>query len=120
MSQMTQTLPSPLPSRVVYDSLLVENPVYDPIGLFYQARVYGVCRGNVMPLILSTPVAVRRIEEVTITDAEIDAVIEQRPELVNNRMAAAMIRSFTRLYALAAETEPAPVIPDPEVTPDAP
>lgn len=120
MSQMTQTLPSPLPSRVVYDSLLVENPVYDPIGLFYRAKVYGVCRGNVMPLILSTPVAVRRIEEVTITDAEIDAVIEQRPELVNNRMAAAMVRAFGRLYALAAETEPAPVIPAPEVTPDAP
>lgn len=103
MSILTQLLPRPLPSNVAYQAVQVERPTYDPVLRQYTARVYGVCRGEVMPLILATAVAVRRVEDVVITDAEIDAVLEAKPELGTDRIAAAMSRAFDRLYALAAE-----------------
>lgn len=104
MSIMQQSLPHVLPSNVAYDAVAVENPSYDPIARQYSARVYGVCNGYVMPLIIRTLVAVRRVEDVVITDAEIDAVIAGRPDLASDRVGAAMVRAFQRIYALAAET----------------
>jgi hypothetical protein len=56
-----------------------------------------------MPLILSTAVEVRRVEDVVITDTEIDTVLGAKPELGTDRIAAALVRAFERLYALAAE-----------------
>lgn len=103
MSTLTKTLPVPLPASVMYDAVQVENPSYDPVLRQYTARVYGVCRGSVIPLIISTAVAVRRVEDVVITDVEIDAVLEAKPELDGDRIAAALVRAFDRLYALAAE-----------------
>lgn len=103
MSTLTQLLPVPLPSNVSYQAVAVERPTYDPVLRQYTARVYGVCRGEVIPLILSTAVAVRRVEDVVITDAEIDAVLAAKPELGTDRIAAALARAFERLYALAAE-----------------
>ena len=111
MSTMTQLLPRPLPSNVSYQAVRVENPSYDPVARQYTARVYGVCRGEAMPLILSTAVAVRRVEDVVITDAEIDAVLAAKPELGTDRIAAAMARAFERLYAMAAEQPPMPELP---------
>jgi len=108
MSQLTQLLPSPIQSKIVYEAVMVENPVYDPVGRRYIARVYGVCRGTVMPLILSTAIAVRRIEETVITDAEIDEVLAARPELGTDRIAGALARAFERLYALVNEQPPTP------------
>jgi len=103
MSILIQQLPQRLPSNVVYDAVQVENPSYDPVARQYTARVYGVCRGQAMPLILSTAVAVHRVEDVVITDAEIDAVLEAKPELGSDRIAASLVRAFERLYALASE-----------------
>lgn len=103
MSSLTKLLPRPLPSNVLYQAVQVERPTYDPMLRQYTARVYGVCRGEVMPLIFSTAVAVRRVEDVVITDTEIDAVLAAQPELNGDRIAAALSRAFDRLYALVAE-----------------
>lgn len=111
MSALTQVLPRPLPSNVSFQAVQVENPSYDPVLRQYTARVYGVCRGEVMPLILATAVAVRRVEDVVISDAEIDAVLLAKPELGTDRIAAAMARAFERLYTMAAEQPPMPEIP---------
>jgi hypothetical protein len=102
MNQIIKTLPAPVQARIAYDGVMVENLVYDPIGHAYTCRVYGVCRGMAMPLILSTAVAMRRVEEVTVTDEEIDAVMAERPE-ITDRLDAAMVRAFGRLSALANE-----------------
>lgn len=103
MSTLTKALPRPLPSNLVYDAVEVENPSYDPILRQYTARVYGVCHGSIMPLIILTAVGVRRVEDVVITDVEIDTVLATRPDLGTDRIAAALVRAFERLYALAAE-----------------
>ena len=108
MIQFTRALPIQLSANLIYDSIAVENLAYDPINHQYTARVYGVCRGSVMPLIVVTPVAVHRIEDVTITDAEIDTTLTNHPDLGPDRLAGAMARAFERLYALAAETQEAP------------
>lgn len=102
MSTMYQSLPMPLESKIVYDALQIENPTYDPAARRYRVRVYGQCKGTVMPLIIVTAVAVRKIEDVEITDEEIDAIQAEKPELTD-RIAAAMARAFERLYALANE-----------------
>ena len=68
MSQITQLLPTPINAEIVYDAIIVENPNYDIAGRKYTARVYGACRGMVMPLIINTPVQVHRIEDVEVTD----------------------------------------------------
>jgi hypothetical protein len=73
----------------------------------YTARVYGMCRGEVLPLIVSTAVAVRRVEDVVITDTEIDAVLAAQPA-ITDRVQAAFVRAFTRLNVLANEQ---PAIP---------
>jgi len=101
---MKQPLPYRLPSNVVYDSVEVENVSYDPEARQYAARVFGVCSGTVMPLIIVTRVQVRRVEDVVITDDEIDAVIAEHPEYASNRVGAALVRAFQRLSAMAAET----------------
>jgi hypothetical protein len=108
MSTLTQILPRPLPANLTYQAIQVESPSYDPVNRQYTARVYGVCRGHVMPLIIGTALAVHRIEDVVITDTEIDAVLLAKPELGTDRIAAALARAFERLYALAAETQEAP------------
>lgn len=108
MSIIKKTLPVPIASSIMYQDIAIEDPTYDMIGKRYTARVYGVCQGITMPLIISTPVAVHRIEDVVITDAEIDAILAERPELGTDRLTGAMARAFERLYALAAETEEAP------------
>ena len=104
MSQITQPLPVPIQSGVAYDAIIVENPNYDIAGRKYTARVYGACRGMVMPLIINTPVQVHRIEDVEVTDEEIDTVLAEKPELNGDRVAGALARSFQRLYTLTQET----------------
>ena len=111
MNQITQMLPQPISVRIVYDAIVVENPNYDMIGRRYTARVYGQCRGITMPLIIATPVAVHRVEDVVIADSEIDTVLAARTDLNNDRVAGAMARTFERLYALVNETEEAPYAP---------
>ena len=101
---MKQPLPYRLASNVVYDSIEVEKVSYDPETRQYSARVFGMCGDTVMPLIVVTRVQVRRVEEVVITDDEIDTVISEHPEYASNRVGAAMIRAFQRLAAMAAET----------------
>lgn len=103
MNQIVKTLPFSIPSNVVYDGVMVEHLVYDPIEKAYTCRVYAMCRGMAMPLILSTAVTVHRIEQVTVTDAEIDAIQTAHPE-ITDRLDAAMVRAFARLSALASET----------------
>ena len=104
MSILNKALPIAINSNIQYQEIAVEDPKYDMIGKRYMARVYGVCNGNIMPLIIVTPVAVHRIEDVFITDEEIDAILAERPELGNDRLTGALARAFVRLYALAAET----------------
>lgn len=108
MKTVTQLLPRPLPANIVYEGVQIENPSYDPTEKCYTARVYGVCRGNVLPLVLSTAVAYRRIEDVVITDAEIDVMLEAKPELAGDRVAAAFSRAFERLYNISNEQPPNP------------
>lgn len=112
---MKQNLPFRLASNVVYDAVEVEKVSYDPFAKTYSARVFGVCGGAIMPLIFVTRRQVRRIEEVVISDEEIDQVISDHPEYAGQRVPAAMCRAFERLAAMAAELpEPAPA--DPEAT----
>jgi TRAP-type uncharacterized transport system substrate-binding protein len=62
-----------------------------------------------MPLIFVTRRQLRRIEDVVISDDEIDQVIEAHPEYASQRVQAAMFRAFERLAAMAAESpEPVP------------
>lgn len=103
MSTITRSLPAPIQSGVVYDSICVENPDYDIGRRLYTARVYGMCRGSIMPLIIATPAAVHRVEDVIITDDEIDAILCEKPELMGDRVGGALARAFQRLYALAQE-----------------
>ena len=110
---MKQSLPYRLASNVVYDAVEVEQVSYDPEAKQYSARVFGVCGGHVMPLIFVTRRQLRRIEDVVITDDEIDQVIEAHPEYANQRVPAAMYRAFERLAAMAAEPpEPPPAEPE--------
>ena len=108
MSILVQQLPQRLYSMIVYDSVQVENLVYDPVSRSYTARVYGICGGNVVPLNIVTAVKMHRIEEVVISDEEIDTVLTEHPEYGSDRIAAAMVRAFQRLFALAAETKDKP------------
>lgn len=105
---MVHPLPMRLPANIVYDSVRVENIAYDPVGRQYTAQVFGVCGDQVLQLVIVTRCAVRRVTEVAITDAEIDAVIAVKPELASDRVGAAMVRAFQRLGALAMETPEAP------------
>lgn len=105
---MRQPLSNPLPSNITYDAIEIERPTYDPMELRYTARVYGVCRGEVMPLIVSTAVAVRRVEDVIITDAEIDRHLDSNP--TGNRVQAALEVAFARLYHMASETPEHPYV----------
>jgi hypothetical protein len=107
MNQIVKPLPQPVQSRIAYDSIMVENLIYDPINKAFVARVYGVCRGMTVPLIISTNVAMRRVDEVTISDVEIDAVQAEKPE-ITDRLDAAMVRAYARLVALANEQPPFP------------
>ena len=110
MSTLIQPLPMPLSSNIVYDSIQVQNLNYDPVARAYTAQVYGVCGGNPLPLNIVTRVQLHRIETVVVTDAEIDAVLESKPELNNDRVSGAMARAFQRLYALAVETQETPYV----------
>lgn len=100
---MRKPLTEALPSNVVFDALEVENIQYDPVGRCYSCRVYGVCQGVVMPLIIRTAVAVRRVEDISIADAEIDAFLALNPDLPQDRVTGALGAGFQRLYALAGE-----------------
>lgn len=106
MSQLTQVLPSPLPANIIYDAIRIEDSNYDPVAREYTARVFGVCRGIPLPLILCTAAAVRHIDIVTVSDADIDAALAVRPALGNDRVSGALAAAFERLYALAAEETP--------------
>ena len=105
---MKQPLPYRLPANIVYDAVEVEKVSYDPEARQYSARVFGVCGDTVMPLIVVTRVQVRRVEEVVITDEEIDAVIVDHPEYASNRVGAALVRAFQRLQEMAIEIPEAP------------
>lgn len=103
MSQLKQPLPQPLPAGIVYEAVLIEDAAYDPIARQYRARVFGICKGRPLPLILNTAVQLRHIEEVVVTDAEIDQVLAVRPDLNSDRVSGALAASFRRLYELANE-----------------
>lgn len=107
MNQIVKPLPAPVNARISYDSVMVENLVYNPVDKEFMARVYGVCRGMVIPLILCTNVAMRRVDSVTISDVEIDAVMAEKPE-ITDRLDAAMVRAYARLVSLANEQPPSP------------
>ncbi len=109
---MKQPLPFRLASNVVYDAVEVEQVSYDPLTKQYSARVFGVCGEHIMPLIFVTRRQLRRIEEVVITDDEIDQVIAAHPEYANERVPAAMYRAFERLAAMAAEPTLPPLDPE--------
>lgn len=100
---MRKELIEALPSHVDFDALEVENIQYDPVGRRYSCRVYGVCDGVVMPLIIRTAVAVRRVEDISIADAEIDAYLADNPDLPQDRVTGALGAGLKRLYALAQE-----------------
>jgi hypothetical protein len=108
MSQLKQPLPQPLPSNITYDAVLIDESTYDPIAREYRARVFGVCKGRPLPLILNTAAKLRHIEEVVVSDAEIDQVLAVRPDLNNDRVSGALAASFRRLYELAREQPEAP------------
>lgn len=103
MSQLTQALPVPLSANIVYTAILIDGATYDPIARQYVAKVFGVCRGRPIPLILCNNAGMQHIEDVTISDAEIDGVLDARPELTGDRIAGALAAAFARLYALARE-----------------
>lgn len=98
-------LPQAIPSNLTYTSLEVQNLLYLPESGEFKCRVYGVAGGTeVMPLIINTPHGIERIEDVVITDAEIDAAIaaatEANPEAPElTRTQGAMAVAMTRLYA---------------------
>lgn len=108
MGSIKRSLPYRLPSNVVYDSILVTNLAYDPVGLCFKARVFGVCGDLVIPLVVVTMVRPHLIEEVTITDAEIDAVIAADSSLAGDRVGAAFQSAFNRLKNLYSETQENP------------
>ncbi len=108
MSQLRQPLPQPLPSNIVYEAIIIDASSYDPISRQYTARVFGVCKGRPLPLILNTAAALRHIEEVVVSDAEIDTALSVRPDLNNDRVSGALAASFRRLYDLAREQPEAP------------
>jgi hypothetical protein len=100
---MRKELPKPISANIVYDSIEIENPVYDPITSRYVARVYGVCGNRVLPLIIRTAAAVRTIEEVVLTDDEIDEEKSKKPGEKKDRVTAGIDRALDRLYTLIDE-----------------
>lgn len=103
MSQLTEVLPTPLNANITYQAILIDGASYDPLGRQYVARVFGVCKGRPLPLILCNKGGIQHIEDVIVTDAEIDGLLESRPDLNGDRIAGAMASAFARLYALARE-----------------
>lgn len=103
MSQITQQLPAPLSANITYQAILIDGASYDPLARQYVARVFGVCKGRPLPLIICNRSGVQHVDQVVITDAEIDGTLEARPELNGDRVAGAIARAFDRLYTLARE-----------------
>lgn len=95
---MIYVLPRPISAGYSYDSLRVENIKYD--GIQYTADVFGIVDGEPMPLIFKTAAGLHRVPTCTITDAEINAVLAENPE-ITDRLQAGLKRAMERLYALA-------------------
>lgn len=52
-----------------------------------------------MPLIFANSQGIQRISQCIVTDAEIDAVLTNRPE-ITSRMEAGLARAMERLYTM--------------------
>lgn len=94
---MIYQLPRPIQAGYAYDSLRIENIQYD--GTAYTADVFGIAEGQPMPLIFKTASGLHRITSCTITDTEIDAVLNDNPD-VTDRLQAGLKRAMERLYDL--------------------
>jgi len=103
MSQLKQALPTPLNANITYTEILIDEASYDPLARQYVAKVFGVCRNRPIPLIICNNRGVQHIDEVVITDAEIDGALEARPDLGSDRIAGAMAAALVRLYALGRQ-----------------
>jgi hypothetical protein len=97
---MIYPLPQPISANLVYDALRVENVRYQAEQSAYVADVFGVTGGIPLPLIFRTSSgSLQRVTTCTITDAEIDAVLQAHPE-IGTRLEGGLARAMERLYAL--------------------
>ena len=96
---MQYPLPTPIAANYNYEAVLIDDLQYDPIHHTYNAEVFGVTSGQVVPFIFGTREGLQRISSCTITDAEVDAVMAAHPE-ITDRVQAGLQRAMDRLYAL--------------------
>ena len=94
---MLYQLPKPIAANYQYEALRIENMRYD--GQQYTAEVVGVTNGQAVPFIFANRSGLHRVTECVITDAELDAVMAQFPE-ITVRLEAGIKCAMERLYSL--------------------
>lgn len=96
---MIYPLPTPIPANYQYEALRIEDLRYVPEQAAYVCEVYGIAGGQPMPLIVANSQGIQRVQNVAVTDAEIDAVLAAHPE-ITSRMEAGLARAMERLYTM--------------------